>query len=385
VLQIALVELLRSWDVMPAIVVGHSSGEIAAAYATGALSHESACIVAYHRGQVAELARNASISDPGAMLSVNLTEGELSAYLGLLPPTARETISVACINSATNLTLSGPSSHLDTLKELLQQQEIFAQKVNSGVAYHSPAMYPFSADYAQSMGRLQADSNVSKGAVMISAVTACPVAADVLTQPQYWVRNLLSPVKFAEALKCMADSSILRQLPFGTRSISDVIEIGPHSTLRRPCRDTVPDLNYHSALRRGQTSQSSILKVIGALFAHGHTVSILKSNGHSHDNSTSLLTDCPSYPFDHSKRYWSESRLSKDHRLRACTAGYLLGTPAHDWNPLQPRWRNWLSIESFPWLADHVVSFQSGVSRPRDCLVGNLVWVMTDLCTSLGE
>lgn len=358
VLQIALVELLRSWDVMPTVVVGHSSGEIAAAYTTGALSHESACLVAYHRGQVAELARNASSSDPGAMLSVNLTEDELSAYLSLLRPTERDTISVACINSATNITLSGPSSHLDNLQILLQQQEIFAQKVNTGVAYHSPAMYPFSADYAQSMGYLRTDSNVRNGIIMISSVTACPVAADVLSQPQYWVKNLLSPVRFAEALKCMEDSSILRQLSFGTRSISDVIEIGPHSTLQRPCRDTVANLNYHSALRRGENPQNSILKVIGVLFTHGHTVSILKSNGHSQNDGTSLLTDCPLYPFDHSRRYWSESRLSKDHRLRARTTGYLLGTPAHDWNPLQPRWRNWLSVESFPWLADHVVSFQ---------------------------
>ncbi|KAH7413553.1 hypothetical protein DE146DRAFT_626698 [Phaeosphaeria sp. MPI-PUGE-AT-0046c] len=356
VLQIALVDLLRSWDVMPAVVIGHSSGEIAAAYATGALSHESACVVAYHRGQVAEQARNASISDPGAMLSVNLTEREVLAHLSLLRTTEKETISVACINSASNLTLSGPSSHLDTLKEMLQKQEIFAQKVNTGVAYHSPAMHPFSDDYAKSMGHLQADSNNSTGIVMVSSVTACPVAADVLSQPQYWVENLLSPVRFAEALNCMADSSILRRLPLWTRPISDVIEIGPHATLRRSCKETVGHLNYHSALRRGQTPQTSILKVAGALFVHGHNVCILKSNGYSHDGSTSLLTDCPAYPFDHSKRYWSESRLSKDHRMRACTRGYLLGTPAHDWNPLQPRWRNWLSVESFPWLADHVVN-----------------------------
>lgn len=75
VIQVALVELLRSWGVHPRAVVGHSSGEIAAAYCTGALSSESAWKLAYQRGQLSKLLQAGS----GAMMSVGIGENEASA------------------------------------------------------------------------------------------------------------------------------------------------------------------------------------------------------------------------------------------------------------------------------------------------------------------
>ncbi|MCQ9186984.1 acyltransferase domain-containing protein, partial [Streptomyces sp. IBSBF 2953] len=81
ILQIALVDLLASFGVVPVAVAGHSSGEIAAAYAAGYLSFESACRVAYYRGEVAERLRSAAASDPGAMLSVGLSETQVASYI----------------------------------------------------------------------------------------------------------------------------------------------------------------------------------------------------------------------------------------------------------------------------------------------------------------
>jgi acyl transferase domain-containing protein len=133
-LQLALIELLRSFGVVPDIVLGHSSGEIAAAYAIVALSHESAIKVAYWRGQLAEKLR---VAGGGAMMSVNLTESQVPEYLekaGL----GQNTLYIACVNSPSNVTLSGPSEAIDTLKSHLDEEQIFAQKVNTGVAYHSP-------------------------------------------------------------------------------------------------------------------------------------------------------------------------------------------------------------------------------------------------------
>ncbi|KAK3933755.1 thiolase-like protein [Diplogelasinospora grovesii] len=128
--QVALVELLKSFNVVPKAAVGHSSGEIAAAYAMGALSLESACKVSCFRGQLAGKLRAA---DSGAMISLNLAEDEVLAYLEKIG-TAAAGVSVACINSPLNCTLSGPECAIEALKEQAQRDQIFAQKLKTGIA-----------------------------------------------------------------------------------------------------------------------------------------------------------------------------------------------------------------------------------------------------------
>jgi acyl transferase domain-containing protein len=344
VLQIALVELLRTFGLVPKAVVGHSSGEIAAAYAVGALSQHAACKVAYYRGQIAQKIREGSVSDPGAMMSVNIAEGEASAHLKTLKP--ERTVHIACVNSPTNVTLSGPSDSIDVLKNRFDQLGIFAQKVNTGVAYHSPVMRAVSADYLQLMGELDKGSGSVQSMKMFSSVTGQIATHEMLAMPQYWVDNLLMPVRFADALQ---------RLEGGLEFTVDLVEIGPHAALRRPVMDTIKLWRYHTVLKRAHDPLRTILEAVGALFCHGHHVSVLTANAQN-DGNYPYLVDCPSYPFDHSRRYWAESRLSEEYRLRPASNGYLLGERAHDWNPLRPRWRNWLCTETMPWLADHVVS-----------------------------
>jgi acyl transferase domain-containing protein len=353
VLQIALVELLRTFGLVPRAVVGHSSGEIAAAYTVGALSHEAACKVAYYRGQVAQEIRQVSVSNPGAMMSVNLAESEVLAHLRSLKP--EETVHIACVNSPTNITLSGPSDAIDVLKSRFDQLGIFAQKVNTGVAYHSPAMRAASTKYLELMGELDKGSGGVQPITMISSVTGHIATSKMLAMPQYWVDNLLMPVRFADALQRIERGS--ESLPFSSEagSITDLVEIGPHAALRRPVMDTIKSWRYHTILKRAHNPLRTILEALGALFCHGHPVSVLAANAQS-EGTQPYLVDCPSYPFDRSRRYWAESRLSRDYRLRPSSPGYLLGERAHDWNPLRPRWRNWLCTETMPWLADHVVS-----------------------------
>ncbi|KAL3473816.1 hypothetical protein BJX99DRAFT_260932 [Aspergillus californicus] len=343
-LQIALVDLLRSFEVSPAAVVGHSSGEIAAAYAIGALSHQSACKIAYLRGQLAgELV--ATTATPGAMLSANLVESEVPTLLQKLSLTTRDTaVHVACVNSPINVTLSGPGESINLLQSYLDERDVFAKTVPTGVAYHSPAMRAVSTEYRALLGELQpAKILPSRESVMVSSVTGNTVDRKLLSEPDYWVQNLVSPVRFADAVQ---------RLP--GLHIKDLVEIGPHPALRRPLRDTVPLLKYYSILERSKSGILTLLSAIGSLFCHGHSPSVTAANMQA-SIKLPLLVDCPPYPFDQSRRYWSESRISRDYRLREAAPGYLLGRSAQDWNQLRPRWRNWLSLETHPWLGDHCV------------------------------
>ena len=356
-LQIALVDLLSSFGVTATAVAGHSSGEIAAAYAAGALSQHSACKVAYFRGKVIEKLR-ATAETAGAMISANIPEPEVSEYLAKLSLGSwKGTIHVACVNSPTNVTLSGPAEAVDLIKNDLDKQGVFAQTLNTGIAYHSPSMRAVADEYALLMGSLEPGSmNHRFGQVpMISSVTGHIASSKLLASPQYWVNNLVSPVRFVDAIHGLSSSS--KQLPsLGQGAITDMIEIGPHSALRRSIKDSSSSpVRYHTVLERTKSPQHTVLTLLGTLFCYKYPISILSGNLQAEGNHP-FLVDCPPYPFDHTRRYWTESRLSKDLRLRPSSSGYLLGRRNHDWNTLRPQWRNWLCTERMPWLGDHVVS-----------------------------
>ncbi|XXG94164.1 hypothetical protein Hte_000416 [Hypoxylon texense] len=286
------------------------------------------------------------------MLSVNLTKDRVWEFLR--DEGTQESVQIACFNSPSNLTLSGSEQNIDKIKTTLDRRGIFAQKLRTGIAYHSAEMRSVAFEYLVALGSLdhtesrEQDSSIP----MLSSVTGEVVTPATLRTPQYWVGNMISPVQFSEAVH-----SLSKML-----SIKDVVEIGPHSTLRRSIQDSLGqsrDMRYHSILRRSKPVLRAALETLGRLFCHGHRISITAVNQIGQDvNRRPFLIDCPRYPFDHSRRYWAESRLSRAYRLRSvegAAAGNLLGLPVLDWNPLEPRWRQIWTADSFPWLVDHVV------------------------------
>lgn len=124
-LQIALVDLLKSWGITPKSVVGHSSGEIAAAYCTGALTDESAWRVAYFRGEaIRRLAADSNL-EQGSMLAVALPEFEVESYISAAVGTMDDnSLTCSCINSAKNTTVSGTLEHINKLASVLQSKGI---------------------------------------------------------------------------------------------------------------------------------------------------------------------------------------------------------------------------------------------------------------------
>ncbi|KAI5859540.1 hypothetical protein GGS23DRAFT_584878 [Durotheca rogersii] len=299
------------------------------------------------------------------MISVNLTEEDVKGYLestGNADVVAK--IGIACVNSPLNCTLSGNEAAIDVLKKKLDKDGIFAQKLKTGVAYHSPSMSQIADEYARQMGSLDGGNskNVKTSIPMVSSVTGQPVRPATLATAQYWVDNMVSPVRFSDAVHLLTQKT--STLKVGIGRITDLIEVGPHPALRRPVQDTLAkagnkkqQVRYTYVLHRSHSALQTTLELLGLLFSLGYSVSIPAAN---HDVSGQLprrfLVDCPEYPFDHSKTYWAESRLSRDFRTREPVVGETLGARFFDWNPLEPRWRNFLSVESTPWIGDHVIS-----------------------------
>ena len=226
-LQIALVELLGTFNIFPDVIVGHSSGEIAAAYTVRALSLRSACKVAYHRGRLAERVAAASALQPGAMMAVNLAESEAESYL--VKASLPGCVSVACINSPTNVTLSGDEISIDQLQVGLEKDGVFARKLKTGVAYHSPAMHQVAGEYLSSLGRLESRELYGGNPFMVSTVRSQKIATISLLDPQYWVDNLESPVRFDDALQYAVHTAPKVD---GLKLITNYLEIGPHGALQ---------------------------------------------------------------------------------------------------------------------------------------------------------
>ncbi|KAF9763871.1 hypothetical protein IL306_002970 [Fusarium sp. DS 682] len=125
--------------------------------------------------------------------------------------------------------------------------------------------------------------------------------------------------------------------------------------IRKCAPSRYSEFKYRSrSLHRSHPAAQTTLELAGQLFCQGHPVSVSAVNRQA--NKEKFLVDCPKYPFDRSQRYWAESRLSRDFRLREAVKGELLGVRVPDWNPLEPRWRNFWSIDSSPWVGDHKIS-----------------------------
>ncbi|KAF6807652.1 polyketide synthase [Colletotrichum musicola] len=362
-IQVALVELLRSWDVYPSAVCGHSSGEIAAAFCAGAITRESAWKIAYHRGVVATRALAMTSKEPTTMMSVGLGEEQVATYLA-----GKHSVTVGCINSPVNVTLTGSRKHIDELWEVLDNKKIFARKLAVDIAYHSRFMNPVAEEYRDLIRDIKGplapnlkDSTAPRTAIY-SSVTGGPITLQELREPSYWVNNLTSPVRFSEALKTMVTGGDLKRT--SSQALHVLVEIGPQAALRRPTEDTLSDLLrkdqwiFASALKANMNDTASLLETIGLLWTCGVGVDLGTVNSasvHVH-KKPHMLVDLPQYPFSRAKKYWTESRLSHNRSFRPYRRHQLLGLRAMDWNPSEASWRHFIKFKENPWIVDHALN-----------------------------
>ncbi len=352
ILQIALVDLLESWNIVPSAITGHSSGEIAGAYCLGALTKEDALKAAYFRGLLSSQMKTISPSVHGSMMAVGASESEAEDWIARL---TRGDAVVACVNSPSSVTISGDSAAIDELESLLKKDGIFARKLKVETAYHSPHMEMISVPYLQSMIDIQ-PQKACPSRKMYSAVSGELVEPSELG-PINWVRNLVSPVLFYDALY-----DLLRPMEAGRRSpdtaVDVLLEIGPHSALQGPANQTmkkhgIKGVDYRSVLSRGKNGIQTALAAVGALFSQGLTVNVKEVNGDTDDARP--LGDLPSYNWNHSRTFWSESRITKEFRSRQQPRMRLLGAPCATYGESERLWRGFMRISEEPWIRDHQI------------------------------
>ncbi|RYP89414.1 hypothetical protein DL769_000065 [Monosporascus sp. CRB-8-3] len=364
-LQIALVDLLEAFNITPSIVLGHSSGEIAAAYAAGALTRSAAIKVAYYRGKLSS--RVAGNGCDLTMMVAGLSRHDVIPYLERLKSSKGSlNVQVGCVNSPQSITLTGDASQLAELDKWLRANSVLSRRLKVPVAYHSSFMNEISSEYSAAIGALE-KGQVRVPTPMISSVTGDIVTPNILTTAEYWSLNLTSTVEFEKAYsRLIAYSNKKPAKQLGKSIVQDLrvthtLEVGPHSALQGPVRENAQAaasskaLTYIPTLKRGEDASVALLKAVGALHCAGYPANILLANCLQNSNRP-LPEHMPKYPFNHKQSHWNESRLSKNFRFREYGRHDLLGTRTLDWNPQMAVWRNIIRLAELPWLGDHRVN-----------------------------
>ncbi|KAH6636358.1 hypothetical protein F5144DRAFT_619703 [Chaetomium tenue] len=310
-LQVALVDLLTHWGVRPKAVVGHSSGEICAAYAAGILSREDAWKTAYWRGVRSTQIKTLSPDRKGAMMAVAMSEEAAREYLAKVE---EGDVVIACINSPNSVTISGDDHAVSAVEKLLTADNI----------------------------------------CVFSSVTGSEISREDMGSADYWVKNLVSPVRFSAAVTSLLQPRDTRDRRKGVANVQALLELGPHSALQGPLREILAAANetyvasvpYTAMLRRGTNALLTALTAAGRLWSSGFDLNLELGRP---------LTTLPRYPFNHKRRYWNESRGARWVQSHPTPRTDLLGQKTSEYSTISPSWRNFLCPSEVPWLLDHKV------------------------------
>ncbi|KAK4449716.1 hypothetical protein QBC34DRAFT_463102 [Podospora aff. communis PSN243] len=372
--QVALVDLLQSLGLQLSAVVGHSSGEIGAAYAAGLLSKQDAIKVSYYRGL--SVSAGASTRSAGKMMAVAMSFDQATAFCG--EPRFAGRIALAASNSPSSMTLSGDASAIDEAKAVLDEQQIFARLLRVDTAYHSHHLDPCTAPYLTALQRCKLQvmershpSSYPRWFSSVHGPNGRRVGNLGALGGQYWVDNMRKPVLFNQALaRAVTEFEYCYDL---------VLEIGPHPALKPPATETLrtltgKDIPYCGLLQRGSDDVVSFSEALGFTwrqFLSPHT-SIVNFRGLAAPESIGggpIKDIVPPYSWDHRSRHWKESRLSRAYRMQSRPPHPLLGvlsaTHGNDNDKeghREMRWRNVFKLSEMPWVRGH--QFQGEVLFP---------------------
>ncbi len=322
-IQIGLTALWEHWGITPDAVVGHSVGEVAAAYVSGALSLEDGLTVSYHRSRIQQ-----KTAGQGKMLAIGIGEEEALKRLNGNPK-----ISVAAINSFQAITLAGEEAALEEFATELTNDNIFNKMLRVEVAYHSYQMDPLKEELFESLANITA---LEPKLTLYSTVTGEQVKGAYFGT-DYWWQNVRQPVRFAKAItQIVADG------------YNSFVEVGPHPVTRQSINEclSAADVsgNVVCSLIRNENEENTMFESLSQLYTIGYEPNwdVLSPKAH--------YVKLPTYAWQ-KEVYRHETDRSREYRL---------GTEGHiflndNLRQPEPAWEVELNNKLLPWLEDHQV------------------------------
>lgn len=367
-LQVALVDLLKESGIHFSAVVGHSSGEIGAAYAAGIIKARDAILIAYYRGYHSHRAKKAA-ANPGRMMAVGMAPEDAEAFCQ--QPEFLGRISVAAKNSPSSITLSGDAKAIAQAQVVLDERKVFARALKVDTAYHSHHMQPVREPYLASLreAKIEPRRNCFGGKCNWYCSVYGPESGNdmelsIPLEHTYWADNMTNAVLFSHAV-----ISAVQNEQFDL-----ALEIGPHPALRGPATENIREvlggtLPYFGIIQRGEDAVKSFSAALGSIWTTVDSPTPLvdfegfrRACEGGNWVRPQVQKGLPSYPWDHDKPMLKESRRSKAWRQRSTPGHPLLGWPTPSENSREVRWRNVLRLNDVDWLHGH--QFQGQVLFP---------------------
>ncbi|KAI5865338.1 putative polyketide synthase [Durotheca rogersii] len=355
-IQILLVDLLQLTGVQFDAVVGHSSGEIAAAYAAGYLNARDAIYVAYYRGLHVQNSSSPNGKDiKGAMVAVGSSREDMEELCADEVFAGR--IAVAASNSPSSITVSGDADAIDELQVILNEEQKFNRRLRVDKAYHSRHMLPCYEPYVASLRSAGVKVQVPHGkTTWFSSVHDRSVDSSMDLAGNYWADNMTRPVLFCEAL-----TTALAAGPYDL-----ALEVGAHPALKGPAAQTIQqvsekDIPYQGTLERGTSAVSAMSAALGFLWSYLDKSQFRLDRYESAlagERQFTLVKGLPTYSWNHDTKYWHESRSSRKLRLRQRPVHSLLGDESPESAPHHLIWKNLLRVNEMEWLDGHQVQGQ---------------------------
>ena len=330
-IQIALYEMWRAMGVHPKAVVGHSIGEVAAGYVSGALSLEQAVLLIFHRSRVQFKA-----TGKGSMLAVGVPVEEARKLI----EGKEDRVSVGAVNGPSMVALSGDTDVIEAIAEELNAKDVFHKLLVVNVPFHSHHMEPLKEELLSSFGEFKTKST---DIPFYSTVEGGIVNGEDL-DPSYWFRNVRDPVYFTDAIQAQIDDG------FDT-----FIELGPHPIHAIGVNDLLDNAGKKgfvtASLRRKNDEKRTFLSSVAALYAHG-----VKINWRAYNGEGNELVPLPRYPWQKDS-YWLESEDGKKMRLGKLEFHHphlkRKSVSARESNNIL--WDVNLDKRTYPYIADHKV------------------------------
>lgn len=328
-IQVVITRLLKTQGIEPQAVAGHSVGEVAAAWACGALDLDAAIRVIVARSRAQGETRGT-----GRMAAVGLSVEAMQAVMAELGDALD--ITIAGINSPKNLTLSGSLADLERVQSHLATKSVFFRLLDLDYAFHSRQMDPIRVPLLASLAGLE--TRAAAEIAFVSTVTGVALDANQLGA-EYWWRNVREPVRFSDAIATLSG--------LGCRSF---IEIGPHAILQRYIGECLISIGTKGrvlpTLRKEADGWNHIVET--ALRAH---LLAEQPNLGVYFPQPGRRVQLPNYPWQR-ERHWhprtSESLFSIERRRVHPLLGWRIPEAAHIWE-------NTLDPAVLSWLVDHQV------------------------------
>ncbi|WBB61311.1 SDR family oxidoreductase [Streptomyces sp. WMMC500] len=276
-LEYAVARLWLSWGIRPSVLAGHSIGEIVAATVAGLFSLDDAVTL------MAARARLMDASPPGAMAAAEASPAEVADLLA-----EHDDLSVAAVNGARQIVLSGGKASLESVEEALAGRGVKTRRLAVSCASHSPLMAEATEELRSVAGGLTFHPPEF---TLVSNLTGRVADPAELSTPDYWARHLREPVRFEEGVRAVAE-----------RGRHAFLEAGPASELigmGKQVLDAPGDHLWLSSLHAEDADGTVARQSLAQLYAAGVPVSWA---GYYGDRPPTRLT-LPTYAFDR-RRHW---------------------------------------------------------------------------------